>query len=236
MVVIPVLNEKAAIDGVLDSVRERFGGPIVVVDDGSADGTQESLRCRHDVSVVCHDRNRGYGASLLDGFAAAYRLGAGRILTMDGDGQHDAVDIEALLDALADSDIVSGSRYLPGSRAVGEPPVERADINRRITAEINRVTGWRLTDAFCGMKAYRASSLARLRLSEPGYAMPLELWAQAWRAGLRVLELPVARIYTSSARMFGGELDDAGVRQKYYTRVWRDALERDHDLPGEPTP
>jgi dolichol-phosphate mannosyltransferase len=100
-------------------------------------------------------------------------------------------------------------------------------VNHSVTAEINAVTGWDLTDAFCGFKGYHVSAISRLVLSEPGYAMPLELWAKAWKAGLSVVEIPVERIYCDHERSFGAHLDDPERRLRYYMDVWRTALEED---------
>ncbi len=88
-----------------------------------------------------------------------------------------------------------------------------------------RVTGWGLTDAFCGFKAYRVAALDGIRLAEPGYAMPLELWARAYAAGLDVREMPVERIYHDADRSFGEMLDDPERRFGYYMDVWKRTLE-----------
>ena len=224
-VVLPVYNEASTVAGVLDAVRAVHAGPIVVVDDGSDDGTAAVLSTRDDVQVVTHVHNLGYGRSLIDGFAAALASGAEVVVTMDCDGQHEPAHIPGFFEALKAHDIVSGSRYLPASEAVGRPPRGRQAINERVTALINATTGWSLTDAFCGFKAYRADALRAMQLSEPGYAMPLQLWAEAYRAGLSVAELPVARIYFDGDRSFGQDLDDPDRRYAYYLRVWHDALE-----------
>ena len=84
---------------------------------------------------------------------------------------------------------------------------------------MNRRLGLSLTDAFCGFKAYRVGSLKRLRLTEPGYAMPLELWVQAAAAGLTIVELPVPLVYLDESRSFGGALDDATTRLDHYCEV-----------------
>lgn len=223
-VVMPVYNEKATVRDVLDSVRREFAGTVIVVDDGSTDGTAQCIASRTDVFVVRHDSNLGYGASLIDGFAAARRMGLGSAVTMDTDGQHEPKHIAAFLEALGSADIVSGSRYLPDSEVISTAPVGREMVNRRVTKAINRETGWRLTDSFCGFKAYRLAAIEALNLSEPGYGMPVELWAKAWQAGLRVIELPVERIYNDHDRTFGADLDDSERRLAYYGRVWRDAL------------
>jgi glycosyltransferase involved in cell wall biosynthesis len=225
-VVMPVYNEETTVAGVIDAVRVYFDGWVVVVDDGSTDGTAAIAEARGDVLLVRHPGNRGYGASLKSGFGAALALGAEEIITMDCDGQHEPRHIVEFCEELGDcdADIVSGSRYLPGSGAVGEVPGDRQAVNRRVTDVVNGVTGWALTDSFCGFKAYTADALRRVRIDEPGYAMPLEFWARAWRAGLTVCEMPVERIYNDHDRSFGQELDDPERRFAYYMRVWERTL------------
>lgn len=225
-VLIPVFNEQTTVNSVLDAVREHYDGEVIVVDDGSSDETPRVLADRADVTVVRLDRNYGYGCALRIGFDVARELGVARLITIDCDGQHEPARIPQFFDALDEGfDIVSGSRYLPESGTVGEAPADRKAINTRVTALVNRVTGWSLTDSFCGFKAYRLSALGRLALVEPGYAMPLELWAKAWKAGLTVSEIPVERIYCSRDRSFGEELDDPEKRFRYYMQVWERALE-----------
>ena len=89
---------------------------------------------------------------------------------------------------------------------------------------MNRQLGLRLTDAFCGFKAYRVPILAKFSLSETGYAMPLELWVQAAALGLKIVELPVPLIYLDEARSFGGSLDHAQTRLKVYEEVLERAM------------
>lgn len=223
-VVLPVYNERSTVRCVLDAVRAVFDGLVIAVDDGSTDGTGELLAARRDIVTLCNGQNRGYGASLMEGLHLAERAGAPRIVTMDCDGQHEPAHIPAFLEALSGADIVSGSRYLAGSAIVGDAPSDRRVVNARVTAEINATTGWSLTDAFCGFKAYRGDAVRSFEVSEPGYALPLELWARAWQAGLSVIELPIERIYFDHDRSFGEDLDDPEKRYAYYRRVWLRAL------------
>lgn len=225
-VLMPVFNEAATLAGVLDAVRSHYAGEIIVVDDGSTDATPMVLAARSDVAVVRLDRNCGYGCALRIGFDVARELGVSRLVTMDCDGQHEPAHIPQFLEALEESvSIVSGSRYLPGSETVGDSPPDRKRINARVTEMINAATGWRLTDSFCGFKAYRMAELATLKLTESGYAMPLELWAKAWKLGLSVVEIPVARIYCDQTRSFGAALDDPEERYRHYVDVWTRAME-----------
>jgi dolichol-phosphate mannosyltransferase len=221
---IPVYNEVTHLQGVLREVR-RYSPDILVVDDGSTDGTTELLTRETGIQVIRHPRNRGYGAALATAFGAAIDQRFDLLVTMDCDGQHEPSRISVLLEAIHDADIVSGSRYLRDFRQNTPVPEERLRINRLITETVNRRYGLNLTDTFCGFKAYRRTALEKLHITEPGWGMPLQLWVQAARLGLRVKEVGVPRVYLDPNRTFG-VLNDADERLAYYHRVLADA-ERD---------
>ena len=222
---LPVYNEAIHVDQVLDLVLEHCPD-VLVVDDGSSDSTAERLARRSDVQVATHATNRGYGAALLTAFEYAIAGDFDIVVTIDCDGQHEPERISSLVDALQlhNADILSGSRYLEIADDTSRPPEDRRRINVAVTERLNAELGLELTDAFCGFKAYRTDALRRLSLAEPGYAMPLELWVQAVRAGLRIVEYPVPLIYLEEERSFGGSLDDTGLRMSYYLEVLDRAL------------
>jgi dolichol-phosphate mannosyltransferase len=222
---IPVYNEERHLAGVLREVR-RYSPNILVVNDGSTDRTGELLAREEGLTVITHPQNRGYGAALISAFAYTLQHGVDVLVTMDCDGQHEPARIAVLLEAIHDADIVSGSRYLRDFRQDSAAPQDRRQINRQITAELNARFGLRLTDAFCGFKAYRKEALAQLHITEAGWGMPLQLWAQAAHLGLRVKEVGVPRLYLDPKRAFGGVLNDADERLAYYRRVIA-AAERD---------
>jgi dolichol-phosphate mannosyltransferase len=225
LIALPVYNEATHVDQVLDLVLEHCSD-VLVVDDGSDDGTADRLARRNDVQVATHERNRGYGAALSTAFEHAIAGDFDIVVTIDCDGQHEPERISSLVDALQQqaADIVSGSRYLEIEDDTSRPPEDRRRINVEVTERLNEVLGLELTDAFCGFKAYRTDALTKLALTEPGYAMPLELWVQAVRADLRIVEYPVPLIYLDEERSFGGSLDDAGLRMSYYLEVLDRAL------------
>jgi len=189
------------------------------VDDGSTDGSSDLLRQRTDIRVITHPWNRGYGAALSSAFAYAIHEGYDVLVTIACDGQHHPKRIPQFVEACDGVDIVSGSRYLRRFPGDSQPPEDRRRINREITDEVNRRLGLRLTDAFCGFKAYHVPALTKLELTETGYAMPLELWAQAAALGLKIVELPVRRLYLEEERSFGGAMDNAQVRLAVYRQV-----------------
>jgi dolichol-phosphate mannosyltransferase len=215
---IPVYNEERHVERVLDEVR-RHATDIVVIDDGSTDRTADLLARQAGIHVITHPRNRGYGAALTSAFTHALECGADVLVTMDCDGQHEPARIPVLLEAIHDADVVSGSRYLRDFHQDGSAPEDRRAINAIITAELNDRFGLNLTDAFCGFKAYRREALQKLRITETGWGMPLQLWVQAARAGLRIKEVAVPRLYLDPTRAFGGVLNDATERLAYYRSV-----------------
>jgi dolichol-phosphate mannosyltransferase len=215
---IPVYNEERHLQKVLRRVG-RYTPEILVVNDGSTDRTPDLLAQQPDLRVVTHPHNRGYGAALISAFAYVLEHDFDVLVTMDCDGQHEPARIPVLLEAIHDCDIVSGSRYLRDFRQDSQAPEDRRRINQQITQELNSRFGVNLTDAFCGFKAYRSDALRRLRITETGWGMPLQLWVQAALLGLRIKEVGVPRLYLDPKRAFGGVLNDAEERLTYYRRI-----------------
>ena len=227
LVGIPVYNEEEHLTHVISEVM-RYTRHILVVDDGSSDATPELLGHIRGIDVLKHATNRGYGASLIDIFAYACRGGYEYVVTMDCDDQHEPHRIFDFASAAPEADIVSGSRYLEIEHDEDAPPPDRRAINAHITRLVNELTGYELTDAFCGFKSYNVKALRKLRLNETGYGMPLQLWLQAAKNGLTVQEIPVKLIYGDPSRGFGSGLDDSDARLKYYL----DVIEREKGAPA----
>jgi len=97
---------------------------------------------------------------------------------------------------------------------------------------LNERFGLNLTDTFCGFKAYRREALAKLRITETGWGMPLQLWVQAARLGLCIKEVGVPRVYLDPNRAFGGVLDDPSERLAYYRSVIDAAVADDYPPPA----
>ncbi len=230
LLAIPVYNEEQTLVAVIRQAR-LYASDILVVDDGSTDSTPRLLETEENIFKIRHRENRGYGQSLIDAFRFADDHGYDWLITMDCDEQHEPERIPEFLRAAAenDADVISGSRYLcpmPGST---RPPADRQAINQKITDLLNELLDLRITDSFCGFKAYRVAALRRLRLTVPGYAMPLQFWVQAARAGLRIREIPIPLIYNDPTRCFGGSIDNPDARLLYYYDVLVHEFSR---LPG----
>jgi dolichol-phosphate mannosyltransferase len=238
LIAIPVFNEAKYADGVLrrvlavrDSLLDRHHVDVLAIDDGSTDATP-SILAQHPIDVIRHGVNAGYGASLRDAFGWASGRGYDWLVTMDCDEQHEPAAIPRFLDEAqrGGADIISGSRYMPQSIAADAAPPQRRAVNITITKEVNDRLGGRLgtqlTDGFCGFKAYRVASLNRLRLTENGYAFPMQFWVQAAAFALAVREMPVKLIYNDPNRSFGATLDDPTVRLAHYRDVLHKELRK----------
>jgi len=220
---LPVFNEERHVIDVIAEVR-KYSADILVIDDGSSDGTSELLKPMRDVSVLRHQQNQGYGAALRTAFTYSLAGQYDVVVTIDCDGQHQPALIPEMAAAVFNqedqpADIISGSRYLKIFPGASEPPLERRKINLQITKWLNHQFSLNLTDAFCGFKAYRVDSLARFRITEIGYAMPLQLWVQAAAQKMKVVEFPVPLVYLEEERSFGGSLDIAAKRLAYFQEV-----------------
>jgi dolichol-phosphate mannosyltransferase len=230
LLAIPVFNEFKYVSDVLDAVRE-YSDNILVVDDGSTDGTSDVVTRHGYVHLIRHPMNMGYGQSLIDAFGFAHQSEFEWVITMDCDHQHEPSCIPPFYSEIEkdDADIVSGSRYLSATKSGPlEPPADRVAINKKITGMLNKVLAFRLTDAFCGFKAYRVRAVSRLDLTETGYGFPLQLWIKANEARLTVHEIPVPLIYRDPKRSFSGNLNDPQIRIRYYVET----IERElgHDV------
>lgn len=227
LIAIPTYNEGRGVEAVIERVKP-YCTDILVVDDGSSDSTPRILEARSDVRILRHRVNQGYGQSLIDAFAYADREGFDWVITMDADGQHVAESIPDFVAEIrtGEWDMISGSRYLAALSNDDLPPIERRNVNHRITTILNNEFGLELTDSFCGFKAHRTRSMIELNLSEQGYAFPLQLWPRVWERGVRMKEIAVRRIYNDPNRSFGANLDDAGRRFNHYLAVLNAELVR----------
>ena len=205
-VVIAAFNEAKVIRGVVAEVVAE-GLPVVVVDDGSRDGTAAAARMP-GVVVLRHAINLGQGAALQTGIDYALHRGARHIVTFDADGQHRVEDIPALVDALGDADIALGSRFLGAVEGAG---AGRRALLRTATVVSNGMSGLKLTDAHCGLRAFRASAAPRLRIQQDRMAHASELLRKIKVSGLRVVEVPVTVRYTEYS-MRKGQRGFAAVR------------------------
>jgi glycosyltransferase involved in cell wall biosynthesis len=226
LIALPAYNEKKDIGYIISQIK-KYDLDILVVDDGSTDGTQRHLTEIDNIKTIIHKDNLGYGYTIIDAFKYAISNGYDSIITMDCDGQHIPDEIPIFLAQIPNYDIVSGSRYLTLNKMNEKIPPDRYAINMEITQILNRITNLNLTDSFCGFKAYKTNTLKKMNLTENGYGMPLQLWIQAWKLGLAIKEIPVKLIYNDISKRFKGGLANPVIRLRYYKEVIRSETNKD---------
>ncbi len=196
-VIVPAYNEETCIASVAREIAEQYPN-VVVVDDGSTDGTSAAAR-RGTPLVLRHIINRGQGAALQTGIEYALRHGARFIVSFDGDGQHRVEDIQALLFPICrgEFDISLGSRFL--GQAIAMPRMRRLTLQLAIlfTRVVSRV---KLTDAHNGLRAFSRRAAERIHLTLDRMAHASELIDQIRDSGLPYCEVPVQIRYTAYSR------------------------------------
>lgn len=198
-VVIPAFRAAATVGDVVARVRAALGGArVIVVDDGSDDGTTEAATGA-GAAVTRHAANRGKGAALATGIAAALAGGAPLIATLDADGQHAPEALPGLLAPLrADTaDLVLGARARSGAM----PPHRRLS-NWLSAALVSRAAGHALPDVQTGFRAFRASVAAAVRPTGVRYEWEAEFLFGALAGGWRVVSVPVPTIYGGARSHF----------------------------------
>jgi len=205
-VLMPVYNERAtverAIAGVLDAgISDAL--ELLVVDDGSSDGTRELLRTNDwpsEVRIVYHERNRGKGAALRTGLEEA----RGRWTTvMDADLEYDPADIALLLEALraGRAEVVFGTRAFRSHSAYSFWYVVG---NKAVTLAANMLYNSWISDMMTGQKAMDTALFRELPLRERGFAIEAEITARLLRRGIRIYEVPIG--YVARGREEGKKL------------------------------
>jgi glycosyltransferase involved in cell wall biosynthesis len=187
-ILIPAYNAEKTI---LAVVREclQHGFPVVLVDDGSTDGTS-NLVSGYPVTLLRHERNLGKGAALKTGFDWAIKSGFDGVVTVDADGQHDVSAIPLLV-ASAQKDkwgILIASRHTQFEQMAGL----RKFWNRVGVWCIWKRTGFEITDSQSGFRFYSSDMLKSVPLKSNGYALEMEIFLKAWKRGFTVGSLPVA--------------------------------------------
>ncbi|MGI8729424.1 MAG: polyprenol monophosphomannose synthase [Solirubrobacteraceae bacterium] len=170
---------------------------ILVVDDGSPDGTgaiADRIAAELEAVEVLHREVReGLGPAYLAGFAHALRRGAAFVLEMDADFSHDPADLARLLAAAEDADLVLGSRYVAGGGVTDWGAIRRL-VSRGGSWYARIVLGLEVRDLTGGFKCFRRAVLEAIDLPtirSRGYAFQVELTHRAQRAGFRIVELPI---------------------------------------------
>ena len=190
LVIIPVYNEEKNIGRVIRDLFEQGLKNIVVVDDGSTDGTVAEAK-RYGVKILCHEINRGQGATLGTGDAYARKIGADLVVHFDGDGQFNAADIPMAIKFMREKnlEVVLGSRFLDGRSRI---PWFKREVILPLSRWINFVfTGCLLTDAHNGFRIFSKNPLEMIRITHDRMAHNTEIVRQIKKFHFRYAEFPV---------------------------------------------
>ncbi len=203
--VIPACNEEARVGEVVRGARRHLSR-VVVVDDGSADGTADAAR-RAGAEVLRHPGNRGKGAALKTGMEHAFGEGFDAVVVLDADGQHAAGEIPLFLGTAerTGADVVVGSRM---DNAEGMPLV-RYLTNRFTSAVVSKLAGQRIPDSQCGFRLIGERAFRRMGFKTSRYDTESEMLIEAGRAGCRIVSVPVRTIYGTGKSKINPFVDTA---------------------------
>jgi len=193
-IVIPAYNEAEVIADVIEEVQAAGAYQIIVVDDGSRDNTYDTAASYPGIIALRHKINRGKGAATKTGIVAANRLGADMVVTMDGDGQHDPTDIEALIRPIVDGscDVVLGTR----PKVKGEMPVIKIIANKIGNLVTWLLYGLHVSDSQSGFRAYSRYAATIIDTKADKYEYDSKVIREINNNRLRFAEVPIQVRYT----------------------------------------
>jgi polyprenyl-phospho-N-acetylgalactosaminyl synthase len=199
-IVIPAYNEERAIAEVVGHLTTLWPR-VIVVDDGSADGTGEAAR-RSGATVLTHAVNRGQGAALQTGITYALRRGAEIVVTFDSDGQHRTEDVATLVEPIlaGKAEVVLGSRFLGTTE---EMPALRRLLLRGAVIFTRLTSGANVTDTHNGLRAFSRVAAAQIEIRLDRMAHASEIIDEIAARGIRFVEVPVNLRYSEYSKMKG---------------------------------
>jgi len=213
MAVIPARDAQTTVADVVRRVRGVLpDASVLVVDDGSTDGTGAAARAA-GAEVIRHEINRGKGAALQTGFDEATRRGMDQVLTLDADGQHDPACAPDLLHALDRFDVVIGSR--DGDRT-GMPWIRRA-TNSVMTRIVSALARHRIADTQSGYRAVRADVLRSVRPRSSRFEYESEFLIEAGRKGFSFGAVAIPTLYNAP----GSHIDPFRDTLRFFRLVFR---------------
>ena len=231
---IPCHNEAQFVANIVTQCREHVGA-VIVVDDGSTDGTSQVAEAA-GATVVRHDGNKGPGAAYRSCFQAARCTEADILITLDGDGQHDPEELPRILEPL----LAKGADLVIGSRFLGDYQIARyrkfgIDV---ITWLYNLGSPVKVVDSQSCYRGYSQRALDTLQITESGFGFSVELLVQAREHGLVIREVPISCIYHSASHSINPVVHGVGValmvvkhRLKSFCRKLARGSESDHSGP-----
>jgi dolichol-phosphate mannosyltransferase len=229
LVVVPTYNERENLGPILDRLHQALPDVhVLVVDDGSPDGTgelaDERAAANENVQVLHRTEKAGLGAAYIAGFRWGLAREYNTIVEMDADGSHAPEDLPRLLDAVGDADLAIGSRYVPGGSVVNWP-LNRQILSRGANIYSQIALGMRTRDITAGFRAYRRPVLEKLALDEVnshGYCFQIDLTLRTADAGFEIVEVPI----TFTEREIGESKMSGSIIREAFLRVATWGVER----------
>ena len=199
LVIVPTYNERENVARIIDAVLSQDSRlSVLIVDDGSPDGTgaiADEIALRNDrVHVLHRAKKMGLGTAYLAGFKWALARDFAYVFEMDADFSHDPGHLPEFLRAIADADLVLGSRYRNGKVTVVNWPMTRLMLSYAANIYARTVTGLQLYDGTGGFKCFRRSVLEAIDLDDVrsnGYAFQIEMSFRAWKKGFKISEISI---------------------------------------------
>jgi glycosyltransferase involved in cell wall biosynthesis len=190
-ILIPSYNEARTIGAIAKELKSR-GLAVYVVDDGSTDNTAGIAALQGAVTIT-HDKNKGKGASLIEGFNRVLKEDFDAVLIMDGDGQHATSDVGNFFKKMAETgaDIVIGNRMLD----TASMPVTRKITNRIMSGIISNMCGQVIPDTQCGFKLIKRNVLESIKFEFSNFEIESEIILKAARKGFKIESVPVKTVY-----------------------------------------
>lgn len=225
LVITPTYNERENIERLVPSVLAQDPRiEILIVDDGSPDGTGEAADAiavkNPRVHVLHRPEKLGLGTAYLDGFRWGIERGYDWMFEMDADFSHDPAHLPQFLDALQRHDVVLGSRYLRRRVTVVNWPITRLLLSYFANVYARWVTGLPVADATGGFKAFRREVLETIKLDaveSEGYAFQIEMTMRAWKRGFRIVEVPIVFVDRTSGE---SKMSKRIIREAIW-KVWK---------------
>lgn len=224
LIIVPTYNERENIDTLLERLLALpYGLEVLVVDDGSPDGTADIVKSwqarEKRVHLLQRPGKMGLGSAYREGFRYALANGAEYVFEMDADFSHDPAAIGDFLEAAKDADVVLGSRYLHGVTVVNWP-LSRLILSWSANHYSRIVTGLPIADATGGFKCFRRRALEGIRLDQvttEGYGFQIEITYRCWKRGFRIKEIPIVFV----DRRAGTSKMNQGIIMEAALLVWK---------------
>jgi dolichol-phosphate mannosyltransferase len=191
LVVIPTFNEAKSIGEILNGLKD-MDLDVLVIDDGSPDGTADVVRMHH-VEVVQRESKQGLGSAYRTGFSIGLARGYTYIIQMDADGSHQVQDLKNMMEWIGSSDLLIGSRWIEDG-SITNWSKAREYLSRSANRYTNTMLALKVKDATSGFRIYESALLKKMNLStikSEGYCFQIEMTRRAVVSGGSVAEIPI---------------------------------------------